>query len=65
MNMDSLMVLDWLCVSLCTMLKLSASMGCPVVVLCRWMGEGALKCSLILSPSDLPDSPMYALEQFV
>ena len=27
-----------------------------MVVLCKWMGEGALKC-----PLDLPDSPMYAL----
>ena len=25
------------------------------------MGEGALKCSLILSPSVLPDYPMYEL----
>ena len=36
-------------------------MGCPVVVLCRWMGEGALKCSLTLSPSDLPVSPMVGI----
>ena len=27
-------------------------------------GGGALKCSLILSPKDLPDSPIYALGQF-
>ena len=42
---------------LCTMLNCSGSMGCPVVVLCKWMGEGALKCSLTLCPRDLPDSP--------
>ena len=29
------------------------------------MGEGALKCSLILSPNVLPDSPMYELGQFM
>ena len=46
------------------MLNCSGSIGCPVMVLCRCMGEGALKCSLTLSPSDLPDSPMYALGQF-
>ena len=28
-------------------------------------GGGALKCSLTLSPKDLPDSPMYALGQFM
>ena len=61
MNMASLMVLERLLTSLCTMLNCSGSIGCPVVVLCRWMGEGALKCSLTLSPRDLPDSPMYAL----
>ena len=58
MNMASLMVLEWLLTSLCTMLNCSGSMGCPVVVLCKWMGEGALKCSLTLSPRDLPYSPM-------
>ena len=47
------------------MLNCSGSIGCPVVVLYKWMGEEALKCSLILSPRDLPDSPMYALGQFI
>ena len=64
-NMDSLMVLEWLVVSLCRILKPSASIGWPVVVLCWCMGEGALKCSLILSPSALPDSPIYVLSQFM
>ena len=36
---------------------------CPVVALCRCIGEGAFKCSFTLSPKDLPDSPMYELEQ--
>ena len=58
MNMASLMVLDWLLTSLWAMLNCSWSIGCPVVVLCRWMREGAMKCSLTLSPNDLPDSPM-------
>ena len=57
MNMASLMVLEWLLTSLCTMLNWTGSIGCPVVVLCRWMREGTLKCSLTLSPNDLPDSP--------
>ena len=35
------------------------------VVLWRCMGEGALKCSLTLSPKDLHDSSMYPLGQFM
>ena len=58
MNMAYLMVLGWLLTSLCTMLNWLGSMGWPGVELCWCMGEGALKCSLILSPSVLPDSPM-------
>ena len=65
MNIASLMVLEWLLTSLCTMLNWLGSMGCPVVVLWRCMGEGALKCSLTLSPSVLPDSPMYELGQLM
>ena len=65
MNMASLMVLGWLLTSLCTMLNWLGSMGWPVVELCRCMGEGTLKCSLILSPSVLPDSPIYELVQLV
>ena len=65
MNMTSLMVLERLLTSLCIMLNCFWSIGCPVVVLCRWMGEGAMKCSMTLSPRDLPDSPMYALGQFI
>ena len=65
MNIASLMVLEWLLTSLCTMLNWLGSMGCPVVVLWWCMGEGALKCSFTLSPKDLPDSPMYALGQFM
>ena len=36
-----------------------------MVELCRCMGKGALKCSLILSPNVLSDSPMYELGQFM
>ena len=32
------------------------------MALCRCIGEGAFRCSLTLSPRDLPDSPMYELE---
>ena len=46
MNMASLMVLEWLLTSLCTILNCPGSMECPVVVLCRWMGEGALRVFL-------------------
>ena len=58
MNMASFIVLDLLLTSLCTMLNWLGSKGCPEVVLWRCMGEGAFKCSLTLSPRDLPDSPM-------
>ena len=65
MNIASLIVLDWLWTSLCMILNWLGSKGCPVVVLCRCMGEGALRCSLTLSPRDLPDSPMYELEHWM
>ena len=65
MNIASLMVLEWLLTSLCTMLNWLGSMGCPVVVLRRCIGEGALRCSLTLSPNVLPDSPIYVLGQFM
>ena len=29
------------------------------------MGDGALRCSLILSPNALPDSPMYSSQQLM
>ena len=64
-NMASLMVLDCMLTSLCTMLNCSGSIGCPVEVLWRCMGEGALKCSLTLSPRYLPDYPMYELGQLM
>ena len=38
MNIASLMVLDCMLTSLCTMLNWLGSIGCPVVVLCRCMG---------------------------
>ena len=45
-EMASLMVQEWLLTSLCIMLSCSGSIGCPIVVLCRWKGEGTLICSL-------------------
>ena len=50
-NMASLMVLDCMLTSLCTILNWLGSTGCPVAVLWRCMWEGALKCSLTLPPS--------------
>ena len=47
------------------MLNWLGSKGCPEVALQRCMGEGAFKCSLTLSPRDLPDFPMYELEQLM
>ena len=50
MNMASLMFLLLPCGSLCIMEKQSGLTGCPVELLCWWMGDGALRCSLTLSP---------------
>ena len=49
--------------SLPMMLKLLFSMECPVV--CEWlcMGEGCLRCSFLLSPSDCDVSPMFSSSQ--
>ena len=59
------MFLEEPCVSLCIMLKHSGLSGCPVELLCWKIGEGALRCSLILSASPLPDSPTYTSEQLM
>ena len=61
--MASLMFLVSPCASLSTMVKHSGLTGCPVVEVCKCMGEGALRCSFYLSPSVLPDSPMYCSVQ--
>ena len=53
------------CDSLSTMEKQSGLTGCPVVVVQRWMGDGALRCSLDLSPKVIPDSPVYSSVQFI
>ena len=49
-NMATLIILDCMLTSLCTILNWLGSIGCPVVMLWRCMGEGALKCSFTLSP---------------
>ena len=59
MYMTSLMFLVSPCASLSTMVKHSGLTGCPVVDVCKCVGEGALRCSLYLSPSVLPDSPRH------
>ena len=63
MNMTSLMFLDVPCDSLCMIVKYSGLSGWPVELLCWWMEDGALRHSLILSQSALPDSPMYSSGQ--
>ena len=55
--MASLMFLVSPCASLSTMVKHSGLTGCPVVDVCKCMGEGALRCSLYLSPSVHPQTP--------
>ena len=65
MNMASLMFHVVTCVSLWTMLKQSELIGCPVELVCWWIGDGAMRCSLGLSPNSLPVSPMYSSEQLI
>ena len=63
MNIASLMFLAILLSYLPTMLKLSRDTSWPVVLWWSMMGDGALICSLNLSPKVLPDSPMYTSSQ--
>ena len=65
MYMAFLMFLTMPCDSLSTMEKQSGLTGCHVDVVWRWMGDGALRCSLYLSPKVLPDSPMYSSVQLI
>ena len=65
MYMSSLTFLVIPCASLSIMVKKSGLTGCPVVDMCRCMADGALRCSLYLSPSDLPNSPMYCSVQLM
>ena len=39
--------------------------GCPVVLLWWFTGDGAQRCSFILSPYDLPDSPICSSRQLL
>ena len=64
-NMASLMFLVVPCASLYTMLKQSGLIGFPVELLCWLVGDGALRCSLSLSPNALPVSPMYSSGQLI
>ena len=63
MKMDSLINLVMSCPSLPIILKLSWLSWCPVRLLCTWMGEGSLRCSLYLSPRVLDVSLMYSSPQ--
>ena len=60
MNIASLMFLAILLSSLPTILKLSRDTSWAVVFWWSMMGDGALMCSLNLSPKVLPDSPMHS-----
>ena len=60
MNIDSLISLERFCSSLPTMLKFSSEVVWLVVLLWSWIGEGAFRCSLNLSPNVLDVSPMYS-----
>ena len=42
------------------MVKLSGLVLCPEMLLCPWMGEGSLRCSLYLSPKALDVTPMHS-----
>ena len=57
---DSLISLERFCSSLPTMLKFSSKVIWPVVLPWSWIGEGAFRCSLNLSPNVLDVSPMYS-----
>ena len=63
MKIASLMFLAILLFSLPTILKLSRDTSLPVVFWWSMMGDGALMCSLYLSPNVLPDTPMYSSSQ--
>ena len=64
-NMVSLMFLVVPCASLWTVLKQSGLLGCPVELVCWWMGDGALRCSLSLSTNALSVSPIYSSGQLM
>ena len=63
-NIDSLISLDRFCSPLPTMLKFSSEVVWPVALLWSWIGEGAFRCSLNLSPNVLDVSAMYSLITF-
>ena len=60
MYMDSLISLERFRSSLPTMLKFWSVVVWPEMLLWSWMGEGAFRCSLNLSPNVLDVSPMYS-----
>ena len=64
-NMASLMFLVVPCPSLWTMLKQSGLIGCPVELVSWLLEDGALRCSLSLSPNALPVSPMNSSGQLL
>ena len=63
MYIDSLIVQATVLSSLPSILKLSIDVSWPLIFWCWNIGDGAFKCSLYLSPNDLPDAPMYSSPQ--
>ena len=57
---DSLINLERPCSSLPTILKLLIVVEWPVMLQWSYIGEGAFRCSLNLSPNVLAVSPMYS-----
>ena len=57
---DSLISLERPCSSLPTMLKLLIVVEWPLMLLWSYIGEGAFRCSLNLSPNVLAVPPMYS-----
>ena len=62
-KMDSFILLAKLCPSFLIIWKLLWLVGWPVWLLWWWMGEGAFRYSLYLSPKVLEGSPIYSLSQ--
>ena len=63
--MASLTVLAILWPSLPIILKFSTDVVWPVLFWCSYIGDGAFRCSLHLSPKVLDDSPIYSSSQSI
>ena len=64
MKIDSLISLERFCSSLPTLLKFSSEVVWPVMLLWSWIGKGAFRCSVNLSPNVLAVSPIYSSSHY-